>query len=483
MAPQPVSDALDEVTRQRLKQIELQLSLETTQLMEQLEQTHQGQYGFAWGAMLLHGLQHWQFWVAATVLVLLLGLLWWLRKRSREPDHSSGEESSSSNNEQAKVENEGYDFVGFLDKHIQWQVQNLASQSEMAKKLMDRFVLISQKILAESFSLVLQPAIGVGSSFEGWNPCEKDITHRMLVPLKAPQGYSFHLEPDTAQELPGRGFRIRVQPECTCSGEEPTGDVLCFLHHPEQEWRSDEVTNFFDHLCTDHYLDVEKTACWFCHLMVSAWSFFLLSRSQPLVMLPSRRSCKFEVRNCRQKILTFELIFGVQQGDSDIFVTSETSPDAVFTPSTMWFESCAVAEVKFFRYVAWKPGSYHLHCLHLCTRILLGYSFSTYIMKTVVMHLMASTPQSGWRRRHFLMRLGEIMRYLGHCVEERCLNHFFFGNENVPEEIVLPPGFREAEPLNLFQHLVEDTAAHAKALRDFDKLKDKLARLLIYGKR
>ncbi|PKU38980.1 inositol -trisphosphate receptor-interacting 1 [Limosa lapponica baueri] len=57
------------------------------------------------------------------------------------------------------------------------------------------------------------------------------------------------------------------------------------------------------------------------------------------------------------------------------------------------------------------------------------------------------------------------MWYLRGCVEEKRLDHFFLGNENVPEDIILPPAFQAAEPLNLFQHLVQDPAAHATALR------------------
>ncbi|NXX80114.1 IPIL1 protein, partial [Urocolius indicus] len=156
------------------------------------------------------------------------------------------------------------------------------------------------------------------------------------------------------------------------------------------------------------------------------------------------------------------------------------SPDAISTPSTTWLKSHAVAEAKFFKLVAdYAPhDSFHLHCLHLCTRFLAGSYFSTYIMKTVLMHLLTAIPLSEWQKNYFPLRLGDIMGYLGYCVKEKRLNHFFFGSDKMPKMIILPQGFREAEPVNLFQHLVDDNAAHAQALRDFDKLKDKLASLL-----
>ena len=74
------------------------------------------------------------------------------------------------------------------------------------------------------------------------------------------------------------------------------------------------------------------------------------------------------------------------------------------------------------------------------------------------------------------------MGYLHACLEQKWLDHFFFGNENVPEEIILPPDFRTAEPLNLFKNLAQDLDAHAQALGEFVELRDRLRRLLLYGR-
>ncbi|NXT58733.1 IPIL1 protein, partial [Pluvianellus socialis] len=142
---------------------------------------------------------------------------------------------------------------------------------------------------------------------------------------------------------------------------------------------------------------------------------------------------------------------------------------------TLWPESYAVAEVNFFRHMARQAlqDIFYLKCQQLCTRILVGTSFSTYVLKTVVMHLLNTIPLSSWSRREFLMRLQDIMCYLHGSLEEKRLNHFLFGNENMPEDIILPPAFQMAELLNLFQHLVQDPTAHAKALRDFEELQDR----------
>ncbi|NXJ70526.1 IPIL1 protein, partial [Rostratula benghalensis] len=157
--------------------------------------------------------------------------------------------------------------------------------------------------------------------------------------------------------------------------------------------------------------------------------------------------------------------------------------EASSTPSTMWAESYAVAEAKFFRRMAKQAprDTSHLQCLQLCAGILAGTGFSTYTLKTVAMHLLNNIPLARWRRREFLLQLQDIMGYLRSCLEEKRLNHFFFGNENVPEDIVLPPAFRSAEPLNLFQCLVQDPAAHTKALCEFEELQGRLTKLLFYG--
>ncbi|NXY69885.1 IPIL1 protein, partial [Glareola pratincola] len=146
-------------------------------------------------------------------------------------------------------------------------------------------------------------------------------------------------------------------------------------------------------------------------------------------------------------------------------------------------ESYAVAEVKFFRHMARQAlhDTCHLKCLQLCAHTLVGTAFPTYTLKTVVMRLMNTIPSSSWRRREVLMRMHDIVWYLHGCLVEKCLDHFFFGNENMPEDIVLPPDIQTAKPINLFQHLVDDPDAHVSALHDFEAVQDRLTRLLFYG--
>ncbi|XP_072721515.1 inositol 1,4,5-trisphosphate receptor-interacting protein-like 1 [Ciconia boyciana] len=499
--PQMVGDELDEATRERMEQRAEYLRQEMTRLLQELEersqeqrsqeQRGQEQSGFAWGALIITALQQWQFWAIAAVLVLVLlfGLCWWLRKRSPEPDSSSDEESSSSDREQVEEEeveddsDDADDLGRFFEEHIQWPVQDLATECQLVKELVADLIRVCQVLLLNSFFPVLQPAIGVGSAFEGWSPREEDIIYRLLVPLQPPRGHAFHLELGTAKEMLARNFCIRVELQCTCTREQPAGEMLCFLHHPEEELRRNQDPSLLRTLCTGSYLDVQKTARWFHQLVKAAWVVLPESAKCRLMLLPSSRSCKFWVTKGNNKSLCIEMMFGVQQGDSDIFLSSQ-STEAIFTPSTIWTESCAVAEVKFFRHMARQAphDSFHLKCLQVCARILVGTGFSTYTLKTVVMHLLTTIPLSGWRGRDFLLRLQDIMRYLRCCLEEKRLDHFFFGNERVPEEISLPPDFRTVELLNLFQRLAQHPATHAKALCEFVELRDRLTRLLIYGR-
>ncbi|NWQ84571.1 IPIL1 protein, partial [Columbina picui] len=335
--------------------------------------------------------------------------------------------------------------------------------------LSEIFILVFQYILSNTSFLVLENAIEVGSAFEGWSPREEDITYRLLVPLKPPRGHIFHLE--LGPVWLARNFYIRVELVCTCEMEQPVGETRCFLHDPEEEQRRNEDPNILQDLCTDSYLDVKKTARFFQMFMRHCWRALPISAVHRLTMLPSDRSCKFCVTQGWEQRISIELLFGVQEGDSDIFLSSQYT-EAAYTPSTMWPESYAVAEMKFFRRIASQaqPDSIHLRCLQLCARSLLGRDFSTYTLKTVVMHLLTTIPLSDWRRRHVLARLQDIMQYLQSCLENKCLNHFFIGNVNMPEEIILPLELRTAEPLNLFQHLAENPDAHEYAQLEFEEL-------------
>ncbi|NXL99957.1 IPIL1 protein, partial [Tyrannus savana] len=314
---------------------------------------------------------------------------------------------------------------------------------------------------------VPQRAIGVGSAFEGWSPCKDDVVYRVLVPLNPPTGHTFRLELDTAGKMPGKYFCVRVEQVCSCRRQKQGKKVLCLLHNPEEKLRRNEELSLLYNLCTGSYLDVEKTTQWFYLLMKANWLFLSQSYHWRLKLLSSSRSCKFRLTKGAES-LRVEVLFGVQQGDSDIYVSSQPT-EALFTPSTVWMETYAVAEMKFFRHIARQapPDSCHLKCLQLLARALEGRAFSTYILKTVMMHLLNTIPMSQWCRRDFLQRLVDSLDYLCCSLQKKQLDSFVIGNQRIPGEINLPPDLRKVKPPNLFWHLTQDPEAHTEAMQEY----------------
>ncbi|XP_068048069.1 inositol 1,4,5-trisphosphate receptor-interacting protein-like 1, partial [Anomalospiza imberbis] len=203
----------------------------------------------------------------------------------------------------------------------------------------------------------------------------------------------------------------------------------------------------------------------------------LQSHNWHLVLLPSRRSCQFKVTNGSESY-RIEMLFGVHQGNSDVFVSSQ--PRQAHTPGTIWPESYAVAEMKFFKYIAKRAprDSLHLKCLQFFTRLQLGLGFSTYTIKTIVMHHLSILPMSQWRGRHFVRRLMDISETLCRCVEVRYLNHFTVGNQRLPEGISVPPEVLMPRSCNLFHDLVMDPVAHPQMMSQYVDLHRWLKRIL-----
>ncbi|NXM85047.1 IPIL1 protein, partial [Oenanthe oenanthe] len=335
--------------------------------------------------------------------------------------------------------------------------------------LMDKLTHIFGQGLSKSFYPVPQQAIGVGSAFEGWSPHAQDLVYHVLVPLSPPPGHAFHLELDAAGVLQ-RNCCVRVELLCTCAREQLGEDMLCFLHHSEEELRKQDPS-LLHTLCTGTYLDVEKTVHWFCQFVRNAWLLLPQSCHWRLMLQPSSRSCKFQLSRDQESFMV-EVIFGVQQGDSDIFVGSQ--PTQVGIPSTTWLETYAVAEAKFFRHISRQAprDSWHCKCLQLLSRILVGVGFSSYALKTVVMHLLSTVPLTQWCRKDFRRRMMDTLKYLRCSLDTKQLNHFVIGNQRFPVEISLPSDFRVAEAPNLFQHLASNPDAHLKAMQEYVHLLD-----------
>ncbi|XP_066854573.1 inositol 1,4,5-trisphosphate receptor-interacting protein-like 1 [Anser cygnoides] len=483
-SPEEVGDELDDATNERIRQYAEELQERMMQLLLEMEETEKEQSWAHMGALLLSALQNWQFWACVGVTLLSFWLFFLLHKKLEELDDSSDEESSSNDEDrrgQAPVINDALDAGRFIAQSIQWRQLDLTTKCQLVEDLVHGFFFVFEWILTDTFFPVLHSPIGVGSAFEGWSPREDDTVYRFLAPMTAPHGHSFHLEQNSIRELPSRNSRIRVKLECTCAREQDFGNMVCFLHQPEELRRNPEPS-LLQTLCTGSYLDVRKTSYWFQQLVKSTWKTLPESGAWQVNVLTSSRSCRLHLIDDIKSTLFVEIMFGVQQGDSDIFLSSQKT-EAVFTPDTIWPQSCAVAEMKFFRHIAAnaQQDSFHLRCMQLCARILVGNDFTTYMLKTVVMHLLTTIPLESWNRRDFLQRMDDIMQYLRLCLRKKRLDHFFFGNEAMPEEIILPPDFQTSRPPNLFQHMAKDGNTYSQAMHEFRELQDRLTRMLTFG--
>ncbi|XP_064515543.1 inositol 1,4,5-trisphosphate receptor-interacting protein-like 1 [Pseudopipra pipra] len=484
--PHVVGDGLDEVSRLRMEMREKYLNQEMTRLLQELEQSSLEPGVRAWGALLWATLEQWHFWALLGVLGLLLALAFSLRKRSCEPHGSAPQENASSNleaqedqvNGRANVEENNaagreerkYGANGdqeqdpdsklgrFIEEYIRWPVLDRGC---MITGLIDDLTRAFGHHLSNRFYPVPQQAIGMGSAFEGWSPRKEDVVYRVLVPLSPPPGHTFHLEPNTAAGMPGKNFCVRVEQ----------------VHIPEEKLRRNKKSILLYNLCTRSYLDVEKTTLWFRLMVRASWSRLPQSKHWRLRVLPSRRSCTLRLTKGGESFCV-EVLFGVQQGNSDIYVSSQ-SREALFTPSTVWPETYGVAEMKFFSHIARQapPDSCHLRCLQLLARAGGGRAFSKYTLKTIMMHLLNTIPMAQWCRRHCRQRLLESLDYLRCSLQKKRLDCFVIGNHSIPPQIDLPPHFQTLQPPNLFWHLAQDPDAHREAWQDFFFLRYRLKQL------
>ncbi|NXO03827.1 IPIL1 protein, partial [Rhinopomastus cyanomelas] len=355
-----------------------------------------------------------------------------------------------------------------LSKHIQWPMKTLARRSHMVEQLVAELLQVCQRRLSKTFFPELQPAIGVGGAFEGWSPNEEEAEYYMLVPLKPPRGHSFHLELGETGIALVKDSHIRVELDCTCTEE----DILCFVHTSKDDLQRYQAPSLLHTLCTDSYLHVQRTASWFQDIVKSAWAAVPQSLHYSLQMIPSRWFCRMLLTSESGRSLSVVILFGVQQDNSDIYLSS-LSVDP-YAPGTTWPQTCAVAEAKFFHFMARNihPRNVHLQCLHLCTCILDGTVITACTMKNVVMHLLQHSwlqqDLPVWRRRDFVELLLNIMSFLLCCLENKHLVHFFLGNDSLPEEIILPLAFRRSKTVNIFQHLQDHPPTNTAALRAFN---------------
>ncbi|XP_033371118.1 uncharacterized protein LOC107205361 [Parus major] len=329
--PQQAGDGLDEATRERMQQRAEYLNQQMAQLLEELEQKNLEQSGGAWGALLL-----WQFWAMAGILVLLLALWFGLGKIRRDPssghkerssrnlgDSIAGNEAKGGNDDAKEEVNHGEKGEetnaarNEEDKHDANEEDNDHNIKGNLGGLLEvriQLPVLDLDKLADNGPDVPQQAI------EGWSPHTQDAVYHVFVPLSPPPGHAFHLELDTAGTLQ-RNFCVCAELLCTCTREQLGEGMLCFLHHSEEELRRKQDPSLLQTLCTGSYLDVEKTFHWFYRFVRAAWLLLPQSCHWHLMLQPCSRSCKFQISKDKESFMV-EMVLGVQQGDTDVFVGS-----------------------------------------------------------------------------------------------------------------------------------------------------------------
>ncbi|XP_017693367.1 PREDICTED: inositol 1,4,5-trisphosphate receptor-interacting protein-like 1 isoform X2 [Lepidothrix coronata] len=322
------------------------LHQQMTRLLQEIEE---GSTDMVEDPLLSAPQQHWLFWSpAAAALVLLTGGCWLARRRKRASASCREQESSSSKDKGDKKESSRSKEVNKkVSSHSEKKTkeqessickekgdeqessrsnkkakeqQNLSSTSKQLKELVGDLLGICRMFSKRNFMPELHPATGTSTS-EAWSIHENSINYRLLVILRPPCGHSFSLGPK--EQLPASCSCIRVVLECMCSREQLLGKTWCFLHRSGDHLLSDQDSYLLDTLCTGNYLDVKKVVCWVQMLVTSAWLLLPQSRHCQLTVLPSCRSCRFQLTGTPGRQITTEMVFAVQQGSSGAYVSLE----------------------------------------------------------------------------------------------------------------------------------------------------------------
>ncbi|KAM6419788.1 LOW QUALITY PROTEIN: inositol 1,4,5-trisphosphate receptor-interacting protein-like 1 [Pluvialis apricaria] len=296
------------------------------------------------------------FWASplgAGALVLLLWLCWRTRKVSHKPESSCKQGrpgSQEEEEEEVEEDNDSSDTCNlgkFLANCIQWSVPYMADTCKLVEGLVDKFLSACQSFSRSNFKPQLHPAIGMGCVYEG-SAREDNVLYHLLMLLQPLPGHTFCLELDTAEKMLTNDSCLQVQLQLICIREQLVEDILCFLHHYENEPKG-QNPSLLNILYTNSFLNIKKAACWFQMLLKDTWKVMCQSHHCQLTLLPTTRSCMLKLVNASKETLYTEMIFVVQLDDSDSFLSLEYT-EASFTTSTAWQKGCDVAEMQFTRH-------------------------------------------------------------------------------------------------------------------------------------
>ncbi|XP_072833887.2 inositol 1,4,5-trisphosphate receptor-interacting protein-like 1 [Pogona vitticeps] len=355
------------------------------------------------------------------------------------------------------------------DCHVQMETGDRISTCDFVTSFVDHLLEVWRRTLPYWNTLpLLEKCIGVGSAFEGWHT-QVSQAYTVLVPLLPPKGHSFQIETSDSEGALSRHGRISVETECVCKRERLPRDGVCALHHPKRQ-----LSDGTQVLCRGSHLDAEKTIHWFQKLVAKAWCDLYQSYNLDLVPQPSDTACCLKLGFRSGKSISIDIILGVQQGDSSVFlVTQDSEMDRA--AGTIWRETFAVQELLFFKWVRRRlpEDNCHLKCLQILINFRESRSsyrnpvLTNYHLKTSLMHLLLLRSPLAWQREYFQVALQDVISYLYTALQRKDLKHFLIGNHSLPIHISLPWAFLSAAPPNLFAPLGADPDLHAEAMKEF----------------
>ncbi|XP_072193461.1 uncharacterized protein [Excalfactoria chinensis] len=319
-----VGDELDAEMLECMRQREVFLQEQMTKILEEIERSRTDVQLWHFFAR-----QPWEIWVLAVLLLfLLIDFIQCIDTQEEKGIQRETEMQRKSDGEMWEpVYHEGSNDVTYVSRFYYefsiWPLKTRRHMCKMVEDLVDELLTICQ-ILPQSYHMPqLQPAVGVGVGLEHTSPEGNHIVYRMLVPLKAPPGHVFHLEHGPKARVGVRNSCLRVELKCTCIRELVMRDMLCFVHHPEDKLRKEQMPSLLQTLCRDSYLDMEKTAAWFQKLVTKAWLEMPLLPTVQVKLLPSNRFCKLKLTTASSRVIWIELMLGIQDKDLDTFLSFE----------------------------------------------------------------------------------------------------------------------------------------------------------------
>ncbi|XP_012875155.1 PREDICTED: inositol 1,4,5-trisphosphate receptor-interacting protein-like 1 [Dipodomys ordii] len=369
----------------------------------------------------------------------------------------------------------------FYKHYVQNAIRDLPCTCEFVESFVDDLIEACRVLTRQEAHPQLEDCLGIGAAFEKWGTLHETRKFDILVPIVPPQGMTFILE----MRDPALGHRcgcVRLESECMCKREKVLGDVLCLVHHHKDHPLAlgKSASSIKAAFCTGFHLDVRKTVQWFRNMLGNAWALVAHKYDFKLSLPPSSTSCKLRLDYRSGRFLLINLVLGVQREDTLVYLVSQASEQEQLT-SVDWPESVAACEHLFLKLVGrFAPeNTCHLKCLQIILSLWDHQSLPTgascpiltsYHFKTALMHLLLRLPLADWQHNKLSQRLQDLLWFLGRGIQQRSLQHFLIGNTFLPLTIPIPKSFRDAEPVNLFQHLVLNPVAHSQAVEEFHNL-------------